>query len=164
MRAAIAACLAMACSGSESPGDSAAPLGACEGAGEPSLALGSGGLSTFAAWEDGDTVVIEADGGGRYGFYADLLTEGIDTTATTTVFVRFSIGDDPTTRDVGATLTLQCPNEGPGWFGLFVTLDDSEQDAAVVATLIGQPMHLTATITDQAEDSASVTLDLVVGE
>lgn len=155
--------LAAGCAGDDE-GTPTTPETECGGAGDPVLELGDGGLSGFAAWADGDTVVIEQDGGGTFGFYADLLTHGIDTTATTTAFVRFTIGDDPTSQDVGATLTFQCPNEGPGWFGLFVPLDDAQQDAAVVDTLIGLPMDLTASVTDQAEDVGSAALTLVVGQ
>src|SRR6478609_7345737 len=86
----------------------------CGGAGDPVLELGDGGLSGFAAWGDGDPVVIEENGNGTWGFYVDLLTHGLDTTASTTAFLHFSIGEDPTTQDNGATLDLQCPTEGPG--------------------------------------------------
>ena len=67
-----------------------------------------------------------------------------------------------TTEDLGATLTLQCPNEGPGWFGLFAALDEAQQDPTVIATLDGLPMHLTGTVTDQAEDVGEAEVELVI--
>jgi hypothetical protein len=155
--------LAVGCAGDDAGTGPTDTETLCEGAGEGAIAVGSGGLSGFVPWEDGDPVILETDGAGRWGFYADLLTEGIDTTASTTALVRFSVGDDPTTEDLGATLDLQCPNEGPGWFGLFVPLDDARQDPAVVDTLVGQTMSLSATVTDQASESATVSLELVVG-
>jgi hypothetical protein len=154
--------LAVGCAGDDEVPEPTDTETLCEGAGEGSLAVGSGTLASFVAWESGDTVVLETDGAGRWGFYANLLTDGIDTTATTTVLVRFSLGGDPTTQDLGATLDLQCPNEGPGWFGLFVPLDDDWQDPAAIATLVGEALQLSATITDQTSDSATVSLDLVV--
>lgn len=163
MVVAAAGAVVSGCSGGDTDDTGATPeRTACEGAGDPVVQVGTGGLSAFAAWSEGDTVAIEDDGTGRYGYYADLLTNGLDTTAPIIALIRFTVGDDPTTEDVGASLSFQCPNEGPGWAGVFVPLDDPMQDATVVAGLEGLALEVTALATDQRGQSAEVTVGLVI--
>jgi hypothetical protein len=150
----------VACAGAEEPPeDEGTP---CEGAGEPVLELGAGGREGFAPFQDGDTLVVQQDGGGRYGLQVDLSTTGLDTTAPLTTFLRFSFGDETATTDVGAALTMQCTDPGPAWYSVFAPLDDSLQDAAAVAELDGLALLLTGTTTDQAAETASAEVELVV--
>ena len=152
----------LGCTGDGETTDTTTPATACEGSGDPVVELGTGGLSGFAAWNDGDTVAIEDDGTGRFGYFADLLTTGVDTTAPVTTLIRFTVGDDTTSEDVGATLSFQCPNEGPGWAGVFVPLDEAMQDATAVAALEGEALGVTALVTDQGADTADVSVELVI--
>jgi hypothetical protein len=149
-----------ACSGDDGvPVDEGTP---CEGAGDPAVELGSGGREGFVAFQEGDTLAIQQDGGGRYGLYVDLSTTGLDTTAPLTTFLRFSFGEETATTDVGATLTMQCTDPGPAWYGVFAPLDDSLQDAAAVAALDGQALVLSGTVTDQTAETATTEVELVV--
>ncbi|MEQ1504969.1 MAG: hypothetical protein ABMB14_22240 [Myxococcota bacterium] len=151
---------AAGCAGDEPTATSDAT--ACEGAGDPAVEVGEGGQLGFTGWADGDTVAIEDDGTGRYGFYADLWTTGLDTTGSVSTFLRFTIGDDPATTDVGATLTLVCTDDGHGWYGVFAPLDDGLQDAAAVAALDGLALGLSASLTDQGGETGSVARTLTL--
>lgn len=134
----------------------------CQGAGDPILELGDGGLDGFEPWANGVTVPI-VQNGDRFGFELEILTEGVDTTGDVTSFVRYSLGPSSETVDAGATLQLQCPEDGPGWFGLFVPLDDEHQDEAAAAALAGTDIHLSGTVTDIAGDVATDEVDGVLG-
>jgi hypothetical protein len=158
IRSVLALLVLAACGGDAEETD----LTACQGAGDPVLELGDGGLDGFEPWTDGVTVPI-VQNGDRWGFEVEILTEGVDTTADVTSFVRYSLGPSSETVDAGATLTLQCPEEGPGWYGLFVPLDDEHQDEAAAAALAGTDVHLTGTVTDVAGDTASDEVDGVLG-
>lgn len=141
----------------------ATDLTLCQGAGDPGVQVGEGSLTGFSAWSDGDRVTVDEDGGGSWGFQLSILTEGLDTTASVTTLVRYTIGGGGgTTEDVAATLTLQCPNEGPGWAGVRVPLDDSLQSAAAVAGLDGAALDLSVTVSDQAGEAGDRDLALVV--
>jgi hypothetical protein len=147
-----------ACGGAK---DEETDLTACEGAGDPVLELGDGGLAGFTPWTDGAGVQIEQNGA-SWGFRVELQTEGIDTTADVTSFIRYSIGVEPETTDAGATLVLQCPEEGPAWYGVFVPLPDEYQDDALAAALAGTDLHLSGTVTDIAADTATDDVDAVL--
>lgn len=156
----LATALLCGCAG-DGTGDTGTSLTQCQGAGEPTVELGGGGLEEFVPWEEGATVTI-VDQGGTYGFEVELLTTGIDTTAPVTTFLRFTVGGDTTSQDVGATLTFQCPNEGPGWYGVFAPLDEAYQDPLAVGGIDGFAMTLDVVVTDQAGDNAEDDLDLVI--
>lgn len=152
----------MAACGGDGATDTGTDETLCGGQGTAAVEVGTGGLSGFTAWVDGDTVAIVDDGSGTYGFFVDLLTEGVDTTSAATVLLRFSVGDDPTTEDLGASLTFQCPTEGPGWAGVFAALDEAMQDSATVAGLEGLTLGLTALVTDTDGETGEVSVDLVI--
>lgn len=126
-------------------------LTACQGAGEPSVEVGRGGVDDFSAWADGERVAIEQSG--TYGFRIELSTVGMDTTSEVTLFTRYTPEGETESRDAGATVTLQCDGEGPGWTQLFVPLGGDDQ--LRVAELDGTSFELSATVTDAAEDTAS---------
>ncbi|MEZ4235729.1 MAG: hypothetical protein R3F59_06110 [Myxococcota bacterium] len=157
---ALAAVALAACSGDDDT-DTAATVTACQGAGEAQIQAGSGGLNAFVPWVDGDAVQIADDGTGRYGFQAELLSNGLDTTDAVSTFLRFRTGDVAESQDVGANLQFQCPNEGPGWTAVFAPLADDYQDAAAVAALDGVALHLTVLATDQTAESTEQQLELV---
>jgi hypothetical protein len=132
----------------------------CDGGGTPGLELGDGGQLAFAPWSAGDAVPITQQG--DYGFVVQLHTTGLDTTATVVSFVRFAIGAETTTTDVGGSLTFQCLDDGTGWTQVFATLGDDRQAASQVAALDGEALHLTVTATDQAGDEADQSLELTL--
>jgi hypothetical protein len=159
-KAVLAVLAVWGCAGEE-PGETGTVATECGGAGAAAIQAGEGGLSGFTPWASGDAVEIYDDGTGRYGFQTELLSTGLDTTGPVSTFLRFRTGDEPETQDVGANLSFQCPNEGPGWTAVFAPLADEYQDAAAVAALEGVALELTVLATDQAEESAQITLDLV---
>lgn len=132
----------------------------CDGLGPVALEVGSGGAAGFTPWADGDAVPLTQQG--EYGFQVELSTTGLDTTAPLTAFVRFSLGEETTTEDVGATLTLQCAEDAVGWVGVFAGLDDADQAAAGAGDLDGEALHLSVTVADQAEDTATRELELTL--
>lgn len=142
------AVLALGCDGGEGT-----ELSACEGAGDPEVAVGDGGADAFSAWEGGQEVPIVQSG--SWGFRIELQSRGLDTTSPMTLLVRFLVAGDTETQDAGATVTFQCTGENPGWAGLFVPLDDEDQSEAAAAALAGQSFDLTASLVDAADESAS---------
>ncbi len=124
----------------------------CEGAGEPTLTLGTGSLSTFVAFEDGDSVAVT-----DAGVQLALLTTGLDTTSPVTAVLKVGIGGD--NADAIASLSLQCPEEGPGWIQVVAGLP-AGVDAASVS---GMTLTLDGVATDGREVTASAEpVDLVV--
>jgi hypothetical protein len=150
---------AVGCSGTNDPPDSGSPADPCAGDGEPAVTAGIGPATAFVPWSDGDAVQLIEQGG--WGFELDLETTGLDATASLTVFVRYSLGADTTTEDVGATLMMLCDDAGVGWAGVFVGLDDALQTTTAVDSLDGEALHLTVTASDQ-DEAASQDLELVL--
>jgi len=111
----------------------------CEGAGEPALEIGTGGIASFDVWSDGTSVeVLEGD-----EIRVELLTTGLDTTGPVSVVIRMDTGG--ASDDALSSVSLQCPSEGPGWVALLAPLPGD-----------GDELTLTATATDEAGDSATV--------
>jgi hypothetical protein len=131
----------------------------CEGAGDPLVELGEGGRDEFTAWQAGAGVPIEQNGE-TWGFYVQFTTEGLDLTRDLTTLLRYSIFPDPETTDAGASLHVDCAEEGPGWFEVFVPLPDEHQSDAVA--LAGTDVHLTGSVTDQAAETGSDEVDVVL--
>lgn len=152
---------AVACEGDKDPTTTTAG-DPCEGAGSPSLSLGTGGQLGFVPFVQGETIAVQTDPGGRYGLYIDLYTEGLDTTSSVTAFLRFSIGEQTETTDVGASLLLTCTDEGTGWFGSFAPLDDALQNPIDVVTIDGLDLHLSGNVTDASGKTGTVQVDLVL--
>ncbi len=111
----------------------------CEGSGEPSLEIGTGGIDGFDAWDDG-TVVTPDDSG---SIRVELLTAGLDTTGQASVVIRMDV--DGASDDALSSVDLQCPSEGPGWVAVLAPLPAD-----------GDELLITATATDEAGESASV--------
>jgi hypothetical protein len=155
MRAAWIGLLLVGCGEPEAAEE---PATACAGAGDPSVAVGSGGLASFDAWTDGASAPVTGDPD-ALGLRLELLSEGLDTTASVSSVVRIDV--DGTTADAIANLSLQCPSEGPGWVAVFAPLPSTAQgpDAASVA---GLAAILDVTLTDASGETASQTLDLVL--
>jgi hypothetical protein len=149
-----------ACGGGGGGGEKT-DLTECEGAGDPVLELGDGGLDGFSPWDDGVGVPIEQNGE-TWGFRVELLTEGVDTTQDVTSFIRYKLGLGGATVDAGATLVLQCPDEGPGWYGVFVPFDEAYQEETAALGLAGEDLILTGTVTDAAGDTATDEVDAVL--
>ena len=140
------------------PADPEDTLAQCEGGDAPSLSLGEGGLAAFVPWEDGVEVPVVDQGG--LGIAFQLLSTGLDTSAPVSAVIRMAV--DGNQGDSIASLSLQCPSEGPGWISAFATLPAAEQshDAAYFD---GVPATVHATATDQrgvaaSTDDVSVTL------
>lgn len=131
----------------------ATELPPCEGGGDPSVAVGSGGADGFEPWTDGDEVAIVMSG--RYGFRMDLSTQGLDTTSPMTLLVRFTLDGETESQDAGATLTFSCDGEGPGWAGMFVPLGDEHQTEPTASSLDGVGFSMSASLVDAAGDAAS---------
>lgn len=162
MRAAVLAGLALVgCAGDTTTDGGPTELTACEGAGAPSVEVGQGSRDDFVPYGEGDDLEITQDGAGQYGFSLDLLTEGLDTTEAMTTVVRLTLGNDPS-DDFIASLVLQCPDEGPGWTSVFAALDETLQDETAAMALVGQPIEVSATLTDQSGEAGSTALDLFV--
>jgi hypothetical protein len=132
----------------------------CDGAGEPSVQLGQGNAS-FVPWIEGDTVPVEQSG--NFGFWMTLRTEGLDTREPMTTFLRFAIGDETTTTDVGASVTYACLEDGTGNATVFATLGDDLQTSEAVAAIDGAALDLSATLTDTSGDTTSTALGLFLG-
>lgn len=133
----------------------------CAGEGEAGLELGEGGLDGFVPWSDGAGVPIEQSND-AWGFHVELLTEGIDTTSDVTSFLHYKVGPGGDTVDAGATLDLQCPEEGPGWYAVFVPFGDEYQDEAAAIALDGIDVFIDGTVTDIAADTASDTVKITL--
>jgi hypothetical protein len=152
MRAILAALALSACAAEEP----APALTACEGDGPPGLEIGTGGIAAFDAWSDGSTVATST-AGDDVGIRVELLSTGLDTTGLVSVVVAVDAAG--ASEDALASVTLQCPSEGPGWIALFAPLPTEAQGLPVD----GMPAAITATATDQAGDAASVgPLDVVL--
>lgn len=131
---------------------------ACEGAGDPSVAVGSGGLAGFDPWADGASAPVSGEPD-ALGVRLELRTEGLDTTAAVSTVVRIAV--DGTSADAIANVSLQCPSEGPGWVAVVAPLPSTAQgpDAASVA---GLAADLDVTVTDAGGVTASQSLGLVL--
>ncbi len=134
---------------------------ACEGLGPPGIELGEGGTSDFVPFADGQDLLIVQDTAGVYGFGADLQGEGLDFSVGLTTVLRITLGTDPS-EDFIASLTYACRDDGVGTTGIFAALDDAVQDELAAQAIVGQPVELSVTATDQEGASASDIVDLIV--
>lgn len=162
MRWLCAAAILTGCAGDKDETQTATDATPCEGAGDPVLQLGTGGQLGFTPFADGDIIDVVQDPSDRFGLFIDLSTTGLDTTLSVTSFLRYTIGDDPETTDAGASLLLQCSDAGVGWFGVFAPLGDDLQTAIDVVEIDGLPLHLTGSATDDAGETGSFEVDLVL--
>jgi len=134
-------------------GESEPVLTACEGEGDPEVAIGDGGIDEFSPWEEGHLVPITQSG--SWGFRIEAQTRGLDTREPISMVVRFLLDGETETQDAGANVTFQCEGERPGWAGLFVPLDDADQTEAAAAALSGVVFNLSVSVVDAAEDAAT---------
>ncbi|MCB9683972.1 MAG: hypothetical protein H6738_01535 [Alphaproteobacteria bacterium] len=153
MRPALVAALLAACT------TETTPVSDCEGTGPATLSLGED-TTTFVPFEDGDDVPIELSG--RYGIWVGLWTTGVDTTDSATLFLRYSLDDDPETTDAGASIQLECVDGGRGVYTVFAPMADELQTADAIATVDGSTLHLTGTIADATGDTATAEVDLTL--
>ncbi|MCA9493626.1 MAG: hypothetical protein KC621_27025 [Myxococcales bacterium] len=152
MRPALLAALLSACTAETTTTDP------CDGAGPATLSLGED-TTTFVPFTNGDDVPIELSG--RYGIWVGLWTTGVDTTDTATLFLRYSLDDDPETTDAGASIQLQC-EDGRGIYTVFAPMADELQTADAIQTVDGSTLHLTGTLADATGDTASSSVDLTL--
>ena len=135
------------------------PLTECGGAGDPTLTLGTGSLTTFAPFADGESVVL-FETAGKLGLNLALLTTGLATEDVVTAVIKVAIDNE--NADAIASLSLQCPSEGPGWVQVFAPLPASRQGVDP-ATLSGLTLTLDGVATDSRDITASTEpVDLVV--
>ena len=71
--------------------DTGGDPGLCLGDGEPVVRLGTGGRLQFEAYGEGDRVPVTAGPLGELGLRLDLLTEGLDTSASMNVILRVRV-------------------------------------------------------------------------
>lgn len=141
MRSVPAILLLGACAGKE--GDTGATT-ACGGEGDPTLLLGTGSRDAFVELADGETVAL-LQSGDQLAVSLSLLTTGLDTSEPVTAVVNVTV--EGHTGNAIASLSLQCPSEGPGWVSVTAPLPN-DYDGADPATLSGLPLTLDATATD----------------
>ncbi len=148
MRKLWLSCFLVACG----PEEVADDVTECAGAGEPTITLGTGSLSAFVAFQDGDSVAVTED-----GVQLALLTTGLDTSSPVTAVLK--VGIDGENADAIASLSLQCPAEGPGWIQVVAALPAGVDPA----TASGLTLTLDAVATDARDVTASAEpVDLVV--
>ena len=156
MRVAWLVAIIAACGG-DVDGDTGEPLGVCEGGGAAGLMVGSGGMSGFGGWGDGDAAELTLDSAGAAGFRLEFNSDGLDTNESVNAVVAISFPGRANSETYLAGLSLQC-DEGPGWAATFAPLPDD----VAVAGLDAATIDIVATMTDHRGISATTSVAVVV--
>lgn len=140
----------------------------CEGAGEPSVTLGTGAGHSFDALEDGAEVELDIAPQGGFGVSVRASTSGLRADEAVEVFLEPLIDGESAGSFVNPAVQLYCQDDGSGLlWGVVVGFDPAVySDNDDLLALAGQEVTLQVTITDLDGDAAlgEVTVALTVGD
>ena len=130
-------------------------LEACEGEGEPTVALGGGGRVSFSPFDDGDDLQLSENSSGARGFYIEAMASGLDMREALTLVYRVSV-DDGATDDYLSRVGLMC-DDLEGWNKSFLEFDDTID----LSKVDGASIAISVVVTNDAGESASSDVTLV---
>lgn len=132
--------------------DSSVEVEPCEGIGDPSVSLGTGGRNNFLPLVDGDDLLLSENSSGNRGFYIEAMVSGIDMREPVNLVYRVSVGGGAT-DDYLSRVGLVC-DDLEGWNKAFLEFDD-DIDTGV---LEGASISIIAVVTDDLGQAANVEL------
>ena len=133
----------------------------CAGEGDPRVEVGTLEGGTFVPYEDGDTIQILGQEGGYY-VPLEYELQGIDPSGDVLVAIRFFWEGETASDDALANTLVNCVGEGPMTFATNVPIATDKQTASAMAAVDGGELRIDSTFTDEAGESISGSVTLVV--